>query len=431
MKKILSLMLTVLLGLAWYVTISSWFGNEGKYQGYLEEAQRLEGKGLYIDAISIYEEAKGLTQDNLELEEYIADDYLAMGNYTAYKQQLGKIISTYGPVEADVKRAYEFYSTYSSKDSLINYLVDLYAQYPDNALVKEYYNSIKGTYSEMYLSLEAIGTFVGNGAAFTKDGKQGVLNVEGQTIIQAVYDEILYNGQNKDRITVKDGGDYYFIDSNGYKTAEPEGDYDYIGFYSSSRIPAGRDGKFGYLDGNLKEKIAFEYDAVSAFNDGTAAVKKGDKWALINEKGEALTEYLYDDVALNSRGFCSVNDAVWVKQGGSWFLINSKGEAAGTESYEDVKAFESGEPCAVCLDGKWGYADNTGNLVINCTYQDAKSFAEGFAPVEKNGLWGYIDLENYLMLSYSFAEAGQMTSGGVAPVSHGDAWTLIKLKALN
>lgn len=431
MKKNLSLIMAVLLGLAWYVTISSWLGNEGKYQDYLEEAKRLEGKGLYIDAISVYEQAKTLKPDNLELEEHIADAYFAMGNYSAYKQQLSSIIDTYGPVDADVEKAYEFYKTYSSQDSLIDYLVDLYAKYPDSALVKEYYNSIKGVYSAMYLSLDSIGTFIGKSATFTQGGKKGLLNVEGKMVIKAVYDEILYNGRDADRITVKDGGNYYFINSSGYKTGEPEGDYDYIGFYSSDRILAGRDGKFGYLDGSLKEKIGFEYDAASSFYNGTAAVKKGDKWALINEKGEALTEYLYEDVALNSRGYCSVNDVIWVKQNGSWLLINEKGEAVGTESYEDVKAFESGQPCAVCRSGRWGYADTLGSLVIDYTYQDAKSFSGGFAPVKNNGLWGYIDRENYLMVSYSFGEAGHMTSGGVAPVSYGEAWTLIELKALN
>lgn len=431
MKKYLSLMMGVLLGLAWYVTISSWLGNAGKYQDYLEEAKRLEGKGLYIDAISIYEEAKALKPDNLELEEHIADAYFAMGNYSAYKQQLSAIIDTYGPVEADVKKAYEFYQTYSSQDSLIDYLVELYAKYPDSALVKEYYNSIKGVYSEMYLSLDSIGTFIGKSATFTLNGKKGLINVEGETAVEAVYDEILYNGRDADRVTVKDGEDYYFINGSGYKTAEPEGDYDYIGYYSSDRILAGRDGKFGYLDGSLKEKIGFEYDAASAFYNGTAAVKKGDKWALINEKGEALTEYLYEDVALNSREYCSVNDVVWVKQNGSWLLINGKGETVSTETYEDVKAFEGGGPCAVCRGGKWGYADAAGSLVIDCTYQDAKSFSGEFAPVKSKGLWGYIDRENYLMVPYVFGEAGQMTSGGVAPVSHEGTWTLIELKALN
>ena len=52
MKKNLSMMMGALLVLAWYITLSTWFGNTGKYNGYLEEAKRLEEKGLYLDAIS-------------------------------------------------------------------------------------------------------------------------------------------------------------------------------------------------------------------------------------------------------------------------------------------------------------------------------------------------------------------------------------------
>ena len=122
---------------------------------------------------------------------------------------------------------------------------------------------------------------------------------------------------------------------------------------------------------------------------------------------------------------------VWVKQGDAWILINNKGEVIGTDSYDDVKAFESSQLCAVCKDGRWGFADSTGSLQINYDYQDAKSFLSGYAPVKKNGLWGYIDLENYMMISCDFEDARQMTASGVAPVAIDGVWTLIELEALN
>jgi len=45
----------------------------------------------------------------------------------------------------------------------------------------------------------------------------------------------------------------------------------------------------------------------------------------------------------------------------------------------------------VCKDGKWGYIDQTGILVIPCQWDDACDFSEGLASVKKNGKWGYID----------------------------------------
>ena len=108
MKKNLSIVMIVLLGLAWYVTLSAWLGNDEKYKNMIAEAQRLEEKGLYLDAIAQYEEAKEIKGEILELEEYIADDYLSMGEYKEYRKTLNEIIDAYGPIESDVIKLYEF-----------------------------------------------------------------------------------------------------------------------------------------------------------------------------------------------------------------------------------------------------------------------------------------------------------------------------------
>lgn len=431
MKKSLSLAMAALLVFAWYVTLSSWMGMDRKYQGYIDEARRLESKGLYIDAISQYEEAKALKPDNLEIEEYIADAYLAMGNYKDYEKQLAYIIDAFGPVEREIRKTYEYYMTYSSENTLIDYIVALYDKYPDNTVIKEYYNSIKGIYTEKYASYDDISNFRGSGAVIVKGGKKGLINIDGDIVISAVYDDLAYNGSDDNFITVKDGHEYYFINSSGYKTKQPDEGYEYIGVISEQRIAAKREGKYGYLDTNLKEVTGFVYDSASSFYEDIAAVEKNGKWALINRKGEELTEYIYDDIAINSKDYCSMNQVVWVNRNGSWLLVNNKGEAVGTESYEDVKTFEGGGYCAVCRNGKWGFADTTGSLQIECGYQDAKPFFNGAAPVKQNGLWGYIDLENYLMIDCAFEDARLMTSYGVAPVSRDGMWTLIELKALN
>ncbi len=431
MKKNLSLLMGVLLALAWYVTLSTWLGNESKYQDIIAEAQRLEGKELYLDAIAQYEKAEEIKGSTLELEEYIAADYLAMGDYKKYQQQMRDILNSYGPVEADVKGLVGFHQKYSSQGTLIDCVNDLYAQYPDSEVVRTYYDSLKGIYTESYLSTEKIENFRGNYAVYEQNGRQGLLNQEGKEVIEAVYDEIIYDGKNNDAISVRDGADWFYITRDGYKVKEPEGDYEYLDVVSGQRILAKKNGKYGYLDSDMREKTEFIYDDATAIYDGVGAVKQGDKWALINKNGKTVTEFVYDDVAVNNFGICSLNKLIGVSQNGVWFFVNAEGERIGEQSFEDMKAFESEQPCAVCLNDKWGYLDIEGNLVIECSYEDAKSFMNDYAPVCEDGLWGYIDLNNYLSLDYSFVDAGNFTGSGVAPVSHGDTWTLIQLVVKN
>ena len=430
MKKNLSIVMLVLLGIAWYITLSTWLGNEKKYNNLVAEAKRFEQKGLYLDAISQYEEAKRISSDQLILDEYIADVYLAMGDYKEYRRKLNAIIAAYGPVEQDVVKLYEFTQEYFSEDSVIELVSDLYDQYPDSEIVLHYYDGVKGIYVERTCVYDRIYDFSGNFAVYEQAGKKGVIGLDGKIVVDAAYDEIAFNEKDPQVISVKDGNDCYSMNQKGYRTRVPDESYTSLGMVSQSRIVAEKNGKYGYLDKKFGEKTEFIYDSATPFYESIGAVKQGNKWALINRKGELITEFIYDAVVQNSKGICSVNKMIAVKQNDAYFFVNEKGERLSDKKYDDIKAFEAEEMCAVCVDGKWGYIDRDEQMIIECSYEDARSFTNGYAAVMQNGLWGYIDRNNYMTISPVFDDAGLMTEGGVAPVCHGATWTLIQLKIM-
>lgn len=67
--------------------------------------------------------------------------------------------------------------------------------------------------------------------------------------------------------------------------------------------------------------------------------------------------------------------------------INSKGEVVeNTEVYPNKKLH------TIQKDGKWGFCDENGNLVVKCEYDIATELNEyGFAGIKKDGKWGVID----------------------------------------
>lgn len=431
MKKNLSIVMIVLLGLAWYITLSTWLGNERKYNNMVAEAQRLEEKGLYLDAIAQYEEAKAVKGETLALEEYIVDDYLAMGDYKEYRAKLNEIIAAYGPVERDVTKLYEFTKEYLSEDSVIELVSGLYERFPDSEIVMRYYDDVKGKYIERTCAYERIYDFAGDYAVYMQEGKKGLIGLDGKAVIEAVYDEIAFDGKDTQSIPVKDGSECFFINQKGYKTRMPEESYTLLGIISQSRMVAVKGGKYGYLDKNLKEKTDFIYDDATPICEGIGAVKQGGKWALIDKNGERITEFIFDEVSQNSKGICSVNKMAAVRQGDNFFFVNEKGERISEKNYEAIKAFESEGMCAICIKGKWGYIDKDENLKIECIYEDAKSFTNGYAAVKKGGIWGYIDENNYMAIEPAFDDAGFMTKDGTAPISHGGTWTLLQLKIMD
>ena len=58
--------------------------------------------------------------------------------------------------------------------------------------------------------------------------------------------------------------------------------------------------------------------------------------------------------------------------------------------YEYAGGFSDGL-ALVKLDGKWGFIDKEGHVVIPFEYDDAEDFSEGLAHVEKDGEWFYIN----------------------------------------
>ena len=62
----------------------------------------------------------------------------------------------------------------------------------------------------------------------------------------------------------------------------------------------------------------------------------------------------------------------------------------------------SGGLAKVTVDGKNGFIDSAGNLVVKPQFDDAGSFEEGLAPVELNDKWGYVNKKGKIVVPLKF-----------------------------
>jgi hypothetical protein len=111
--------------------------------------------------------------------------------------------------------------------------------------------------------------------------------------------------------------------------------------------------------------------------------------------------------------------------------LNKDGIEMGSDTYEDVDLFQDGTYAAVKQNGKWGYIDLDGNKVIDCQYEEAKSFSNGIGAVKQNGKWGYINTDNKIVIDLQFDEAKYLNSEGHAFVYSDGRWTLLSLYKYN
>ena len=78
----------------------------------------------------------------------------------------------------------------------------------------------------------------------------------------------------------------------------------------------------------------------------------------------------------------------------------------------------SGPLFPVPINGKTGFINEHGKVVIPARYEDALPFSEGLAAVKHEGRWGYIDRNGKEIIPYSYRTA-ESFHGGVAVVNTG------------
>ncbi len=99
--------------------------------------------------------------------------------------------------------------------------------------------------------------------------------------------------------------------------------------------------------------------------------------------------------------------------------LNLKIPFSGTESSSTEEVLKP-----VKVDGKYGYKDQTGEVVILPQFEKAGKFSEGLAEVKIGSKYGYIQHKGQVIIPPQFEKAGSF-SGGLARVKIGNSSTYI------
>lgn len=153
-----------------------------------------------------------------------------------------------------------------------------------------------------------------------------------------------------------------------------------------------KNGLYGFVDHNNQIVIACSYCYAEPFSEGTAIVKTSGKTGCHYQskyyRYPSRTEQIED---------------------GTWGLVNLQGELIA-DGYEDIKKFNDGLAAAK-KNGKWGYIDKKGKVVIPFRFAKAKSFSDGLAAVAFKIRYGYIDGHNNTIIPFQYIEAGDFQEG--------------------
>lgn len=413
MPLIILAVMALILYASWKNVLSYNADQQREYTQHIEAAEKYMEKDIVIDAVAEYKSALKL-RPQYDTAMTIVKLYDELDMPAEYSEACQKAIE----VDPTQKEPYilltDFYLNSSKFRRAFEILHDAEQQFGDDEdifsriqIVKSKYTMTK-PYSNVVKPLYTVKGEKSGYMVYEAEGLYGLLSSGNRVFIKAEYEDIGLLSEKL--IPVKKHGEYYYVNENGYRKLVPDTPADYLGTFGDNYAPAAFNGRYGYVDNKLKE-YAMEYDYTGCFADGIAAVKKGNKWAIINTSFEIVTDFVFDEIVLDDYDFCSTWGVFFAKQNGKYALYDKHGEKI-SEDFDEVRPFVSEEPAAVKKDEKWGLLSITGEIVLEPQYDDLKSMNLGYAPVQIDGLWGFIDQYGNQLIEPQFDSLESFTSKG-------------------
>lgn len=176
-------------------------------------------------------------------------------------------------------------------------------------------------------------------------------------------------------------------------------------------------GRWGYLDSTGKYQIAPLYEKAAAFSEGLALVSRdGDRYFYISKQGKPVTDSIFKVPAIvklnglesfSARRFSEGLAAV--SNGDKMGYIGRDGRQVIDFVFTDAGVFGEGLAPAK-KDSLYGFVNRKGEWVIRPRFLLAASFSEGLAAVMLgedivDGKWGFINKEGKLVIPATLAGA--------------------------
>lgn len=250
---------------------------------------------------------------------------------------------------------------------------------------------------------------------FFRAGKnhfEGLLHISGQEILPCVYDKILEC--RNELAVVRFRNQYGIVNLNDRWTVTPQhnplkllGPHTYLE----------QEGSLTWLKNFSGTALYFTTNPIMQQGDYLIEeTATGGRWT-INMEGRIVHRELppaqYADwTGPSSEGFRPV------RRNGRYGFINEDGLLLIPNRYEDVMPF-SEDRAGIKIRNKWGFIDRTDRIVIQPIYDRAQPFSGGISKVSQKNKWGLIDKNGKELVPVRFDSVQVLTSGRVLIQSEG------------
>jgi hypothetical protein len=273
---------------------------------------------------------------------------------------------------------------------------------------------------------------------------------------------------------LKANGKYVFVDSASMQQINIR-EYKNATFFHEGIASVQARRKYGFIDQSGNWLIRPKYSDASVFSEGLCSVRKGKKWGYINQKGEMIIPYIFSQATIFKGGQASVamngtankiekqgniiysekfyfgqlsnfwtipnihaspmldtipiykgipdKELILVKINGKYGFQNQDGVLIISAKYDVASRFEGFPYTTVRIDNKYGVINRLGQLIIPIKYDKIEKLNEhifivGIGKIvinqlgyEFNGKWGAIDVDGKEILKPIYSEIGEVKQG--------------------
>ncbi len=206
---------------------------------------------------------------------------------------------------------------------------------------------------------------------FELDGKRGLMNLAGATIVPLHERRVdfIFEGN---LIWVRDDreqkGELYRLDGARIDVPLNKGEkFSYDDGLVTFSIPYGSVSGYGIVDAAQTKVIRLKYSSASSFRNGLALVEVWDsrgreRCGFIDMAGREVVPLVYEECEPNGFGGDS-QPVARVSRKGKYGLINTRGEEITPLKYDDIGQFY-GDLTPVMIGGKLGYLNAAGKEIV-------------------------------------------------------------------
>ena len=255
----------------------------------------------------------------------------------------------------------------------------------------------------------------------SKADAYGVYDLDGNLLLPLDYDSVLIGGT---RIVATKGTETLIFNNKGDKI---ESEFtSYTKGNDNNAVVIDVDGNYNIVDKNEKKLLDKNYDYIEYFTNDYYIVNLETKSGIIKSNGDIVVDINYSYIQ-------KINDSNCLEAGtedGTTYIISTSCDVsegikdAQTVTYENYIKLYSGTDAsyfdlngkkvtyqslypnktlyAKKENGKWGFTDKSGNMVVECKYDMVTEQGENSCGVKVGDKWGVIDTSGNLIVEPTY-----------------------------